>query len=206
MKEKIEYIKRILNKNRKKYLSILILLIIINLLLINIYLTYSYYKDEDGFPFIQATVSDKILGDNDFVLLVFVENVSNTGIGTGEYHLAYGIPQVGYSYNNHSCRFDSNLQYDDTSKTVSVVANKRDVCSIYFDLAINQDLNVKVLLETNPGSNTYELANTIPSSGYTYSHYDCTNNSNITYDDNTKKITLTSIQKDYCNIYFKKSE
>ena len=77
MKEKIEYIKRILNKNRKKYLSILILLIIINLLLINIYLTYSYYKDEDGFPFIQATVSDKILGDNDFVLLVFVENVSN---------------------------------------------------------------------------------------------------------------------------------
>ena len=87
---------------QKKYVTILVLLVCINLLVINLLMTFAYYSDDDSIPIIQAAVGDFSTGD--YTLLVYIEEANNSGKGTGEYRLTYGIPSEGYTYKRYECK------------------------------------------------------------------------------------------------------
>jgi len=52
------------------------------------------------------------------------------------------------------------------------------------------------------GIGKYHLTNEIPINGYVYSGYNCLNNSLLIYDDIKKITTVTTNQKELCEIYF----
>lgn len=191
-------------QKRKKYLSILLLLVIVNLLIINILNTYSYYADNIGFPLIHAKVGNLYFEDYDYVLLIYLENENNKGEGSGEYHLVDDIPTYGYNYSGYKCNNNSTIIYNEDTKTTAVNLKNKDICSVYFNLAAGSDFAFKVMLEDKVDSNQYVLSNNIPAYGYEYSHYECPNGSSLLYDGDLHKVTMAGDKKDYCSIYFKK--
>ena len=70
---------------------------------------------------------------------------------------------------------------------------------------LNNDYVLLVYIERTAGTKAYDLTNNIPTSGYTYSHYKCENNSTFNYDNATKMTTAQITNKDYCYIYFNKN-
>lgn len=68
----------------------------------------------------------------------------------------------------------------------------------------NYDYTLKIYLENddNTGSKTYRLSDSIPNYNYTYSGYNCKNNSSLVYDEVNKVTNVTIDSKEYCSIYF----
>lgn len=190
--------------NQKKYILILVILIIINILIINIFFSFAYYEDKAEFPILQVTVGDIYSTKFDYTLLVYIEEVNIDGIGSGNYRLTDSIPINGYTYSGYKCRNNSVLTYDDVLKTTSVTIKEKETCSIYFNLINPADIVLNIMLEKDYNTDKYELTTSIPTSGYTYSHFDCLNNGNISYNSSLNTISLSSTTRDYCNVYFKK--
>lgn len=188
---------------RKKYI-VLGLLILVNILIINLLFTFAYYTDDDSIPLLQATVGDFAFLDKDYILYVYIEDANNEGKGSGNYHLTYGIPNVGYKYKSYTCKHNSKLEFNEQTKEVTATLTERDICSIYFNISMPLDLNVRIMLEEAVGSNTYKIYNDVPKSGYAYSHYKCTNGGVVNYDDSSKSLSMSSTKRDYCEAYFKK--
>lgn len=191
-------------KTRKKYLAGLAIVVLFNLLLVNLFVSFGYYNDTVTIPIVHAKVGNLYSNEYDYVLLVYLENTDEMGKGNGTYHLSSDIPYLGYSYSGYKCDHNSTLVYDDNTKVTSVTLNRKDVCSIYFDSISNFDISIKVMLEKEYNSNNYVLSERIPPFGYKYSYYECTNNSKLEYDSNLHKVKLSSSGKEYCSIYFNK--
>lgn len=197
--------KNLLKKeNRKKYLTITGILIIINLLIINLFVSFAYYYESDSLSIIRSVVGNMYINEYDYVLLVYLEDTDNNGDGNGKYHLTDNIPVLGYNYSGYKCVNNSTLIYDEETKETSVTLDQKDVCSVYFDVVGAMDLNVKVMLEDGIDSNNYVISDRIPSYGYKYSHYECTNNGKLEYNSELHKVKLSTSSKEYCNIYFTK--
>lgn len=192
-------------KNRFRYL-IMASSFVLLILLAGLYTSYGYYYDIASFPLVHAKVGNMYLNDYDYVLLVYLENSGNNGNGSGDYHLANNIPTFGYRYSGYKCENDSTLIFDENLLTTSVNLMGKDACSIYFDLTSSLDLTVNIMLEDTPESDIYSLSKIIPAYGYVYSHYECTNNGEVTYDSKLHKVSLTSGSRDFCNIYFVKEK
>lgn len=70
----------------------------------------------------------------------------------------------------------------------------------------NSDLSVTVYQEIidqykNPSGN-YQVVKDIPIENYTFSRYECLNNSIISYDDTLKSVIMDATMKDECKVYF----
>lgn len=196
---------KILRKeNRKKYLTTTGILIIINLFLINIYISFGYYYEEASLSLIKATVGNMYLQEYDYVLLVYLENTDSTGNGNGKYRLGDEIPTLGYNYSGYKCQNNSTLIYDEETKTTSVTIEQKEVCSVYFDVIGSMDLTVQIMLEESTGSNTYSISERIPAYGYKYSYYECANNGTLEYNSELHTVKLSSATKEFCSIYFTK--
>lgn len=191
-------------ENRKKYLTITGILIIFNFLILNLYISYSYYHGEQSFSLINTKVGDMYLEEYDYVLLVYLENTDTSGNGNGKYHLSNNIPSIGYTYSGYKCQNNSSLIYDDSTKTTSVTTDQKELCSVYFDIIGSVDLNINVMVEDMVDSDNYILSENIPYYGYKYSHYKCENDSELIYNEELHSVKLSSTTKEYCNIYFKK--
>jgi len=189
-------------ENRKKYLTTTGILIIINLLLINIYISFGYYYENASLSLIKATVGNMYLEEYDYVLLVYLENMDSTGNGNGKYRLGDEIPTLGYNYSGYKCQNNSTLIYDEETKTTSVTIEQKEVCSVYFDVIGSMDLSVQIMLEDNPGSNTYIVSERIPAYGYKYSYYECANDGTLEYNSELHTVKLSSSTKEHCSIYF----
>lgn len=189
---------------RKKYIAGVVILVILNLLIINLFISYAYYNDLATIPLIQAKVGSIYDKDSDYVLLVYLENTDEFGNGNKNYHLSNSIPHLGYSFSGYKCNNNSTLIYDEDTKVTSVTLNQREVCSVYFDITSPLDLTAKIMIEESVSSGTYKLSENIPIFGYKYSHYECKNNGNLEYDSKLHKIKLSSSGKDDCNVYFNK--
>jgi len=194
------------SKNRKKYLIITGALIIVHLLLINLYVSYGYYYDKISFSFIKAVVGNINLEKYDYILLVYTEDMDSAGNGNGTYHLTESIPTNGYNYSGYKCENNSTLLFDESTMVASVTTNQKDVCSIYFDTSGNIDVSVKIMLESDIGSNDYVVSDTIPVYGYVYSHYECDDNSTLEYKSELHSVVLSSNNQDNCTIYFSKQQ
>lgn len=189
---------------RKKYI-VIGLVLILNVLLINIFFTFAYYEKKDAIPILQATVGDFELNKSDYSLLVYIEDATATGIGSGTYHLTYAIPSYGYTYSGYSCKNNSTLLYDEVTKETTVTITQKESCSIYFNLSNTLDLSIKVMVEEKANSNKYKISNTIPDNDYTYTRYECMNGGSIDYDAASKKFTMNTNKKEYCFAYFNKN-
>ena len=205
LKEKFLIVKEYVKNNKEKSLFIGsgILGIFILLLILP---SFAIYQNNFEFSFLANVVGDMYANDNDYTLLIYTEEVGDTGEGSGIYNLVEAIPTFGYAYSGYTCKNGSTLIYDEVTKTTSVTLDQREVCSIYFDLTIVADITLKVMLEDSVDSNTYNLGNNIPYFGYKYSHYECDNNSTLTYNSELHKVKIASTGKDYCRIYFQKEE
>ncbi len=188
---------------RKKYIRGLSVFVIF-LLLVVINSSYGYYGDTASIPLARAKVGNLYLNDKDYVLLIYLQNTSQNNDGSKDYHLSSNIPSIGYEYSGYKCQNDSTLVFNEDSLTASATINKKDTCSVYFDMVAPLDVTINVMLEDNVGSDTYTLGTNIPYYGYKYNNFDCTNNSELTYDSNLHKVTLKTPGKDVCNLYFKK--
>ena len=189
-------------KLRKNYAIYASVLLVITLLFANLFISFAYYTNEAEFILIRAKVSEKYASNYDYTLQVYLENAANDG----QYHLGKQIPAFGYTYSGYKCQNKSTLVYNEAMKSTSVDLAQQDVCSIYFDLKAAVDLVINVKLEENAGSNTYKDGKQIPVYGYQYSHYDCDNGGELTYNSSLHSVSLTSSGKNSCNLYFKKAK
>lgn len=184
-------------ENRKKNLTTIGFLIIICLFTLISMPSFAIYQNEFEFSLINNVVGDKYASQFDYSLLIYIEDSNKCG----KYNLTSTIPSLGYNYSGYKCKNNSILIYDNETKNTSVTTNQKDVCSVYFDV-INEDLGIKIMLEDNPNSNIYVLSNNIPYYGYKYSHYECDNNSVLTYNSDLHKVNMSSTTNDNCTIYF----
>ena len=194
------------SKNRKKYLVTTSILIIINLLIINIFISFGYYTDNVQIPLIRAKVGNMNLQEYDYTVLVYLESTDSQGNGNGNYELSGAIPAIGYAYSGYQCDNNSTLIYDADTMTTSVTTDHKERCSVYFDIVGSLDLSIKIMIEEMPGSDTYILSNQVPAFGYKYSHYECTNGGTLEYNSTLHKVKLSTSEKEYCNMYFTKEE
>ncbi len=195
------------SENRKRNLTGVGILLITNILSLFVLLllpSLAIYKDTYSYSLIGAKVGDKYINEFDYVLLVYAENANSTGEGSGNYTKTEEIPLYGFTYSGYKCQNGATLVYDDEEKNTSVTIDKKDICSIYFDLISASDIVININLEDGVGTNNYQIANQIPYYGYRYSHYECEKNSTLTYDSDLHKVKVSTNQKEVCNIYFQK--
>ena len=185
-------------QNRKKYITTVLILILLNIFFINQLFSFGYYYDEAVFPIASRKVGNLYLKNNDYILLIYLQN------GDNNYRLVNEIPSNIYTYSGYRCNKGSVLIFDEDTRETSVDLLGKDVCSIYFDLEFESDITLNVMLEDSPGSNTYSIGNNIPVHGYKYDHYDCDGNGILNYDSSLHKVNLSTENKEKCNIYFKK--
>ena len=184
--------------NRKRYATIVIFLILLNIFFIRQLSSFGYYYNGAVFPIVSAKIGDMNLNDYDYILLVYLQN------GDGNYRLVDEVPSNIYSYSGYKCSKGSILIFDEDTRETSVDLLGKDSCSIYFDLKTKVDVELNIMLEDKKGSDTYSLGNDLPVFGYTYDHFECANNSTLNYDSNLHKINISASSKDKCSIYFKK--
>lgn len=192
------------SENRKRNLTTIGVFLFVYLFLLIISPSYAVYLDRYEFSVLGSKVGDKYSKYYDYTLHVYIEDINNSGEGSGNYNLTSDIPVSGYSYSGYNCKNGSTLIYDESTQNTSVSLDQKDVCSIYFDLINTSDIVVKVMLEDSVDSNTYTLSNTIPYFGYKYSHYECDNNSILTYNSELHNVSVSSDKQEYCQIYFQK--
>ena len=196
--------KQLFNSNNRKVVlgSIGTVLFLVLILLIN--KSFAIYQNEYNFSILKAKVGDNYSSKFDYTLLIYVEDLNDTGAGSGRYSIKEVIPAIGYAYSGYKCQNGSILTYDETTQNTSVTTDQIEVCSIYFDSTAMADVTLNVMLEENPDSNTYSVTNQIPYFGYKYSHYECDNNSTLQYNQELHNVSITSTNQDTCSIYFKK--
>ena len=191
-------------ENRKKYLKTTGLLIIINLLLINIFISYAYYRDEDSLSMIKTQVGDLLLYKYDSVIRIFKESIDSTGKGSGEYYVTDMIPNMGYNYSGYNCKNNSTLIYDEVTKTTSVTIDQKERCELYFDVIGSVDIKISIMLEEGFKTENYVIGERIPAYGYTYSHYECANEGKIEYNSERHSVKLSATGQENCSLYFNK--
>lgn len=192
--------------NRKRNLALVGGFAVIFILALVSLPSFAIYQDQFEFPILGGVVGDKYASQFDYTLLIYVEEANNSGEGSGTYNLTSDIPTLGYTYSGYNCKNDSTLIYDEETKFTSVTLDKKDICSVYFDLNGSSDITLKIMLEDAVESNTYSITSEIPYYGYKYSHYECDNNSTLYYDSNLHKVKIEAANKDLCSIYFQKEQ
>lgn len=199
VKEKYVKVKEYLlcSKNRRKNLIIVLSSIVFNLFLL-IFSSNAYYVDNLNISILQALIGDFNSDKYDYSLKIYLENANEKGT----YHLSNSIPVMGYKYNRYTCKNGSELVYENGVASVSI--DGKDSCSIYFDVEVNPDVIININIEEDINSNTYKLTDNYPYLGYTYTSYNCNNNSELIIDNELHIIKSKTNQKDICNVYFKK--
>lgn len=193
-------------KYRKRNLTILVILLLISFSLLFLKPSSAFYQNNYHFRLLAGKVGNLNASKFDYSLLVYVEERNKEGKGTGNYNLTSSIPNFGYILNRYSCANGSILEFNEKTLTTKVTLNKKDICSIYFDLIGESDIGIQIMIEEHVSSNIYKVSNKIPSFGYKFSHYECENNSTLIYDSNLHKVNIQSNNKDYCQLYFKKEK
>lgn len=190
--------------NRRRNLIVIGSSIVICLLFLASLPSFAIYQNQFEFSVLGGVVGDKYANQFDYTLLIYIEETNDSGSGSGRYNLTSDVPTLGYTYSGYKCRNDSTLVFDEETQFTSVTLDKKDVCSVYFDLNSTTDIALKIMLEDSIDSNTYTLSNKIPYYGYKYSHYECDNNSTLTYDSELHKAKIEASNKDVCSLFFQK--
>lgn len=191
---------------KKRKLAIIGSIVLINFLLLRLFTSFAIYQNQFEFSILGSKVGDKFLNEFDYTLLIYIEDVDTDGSASGKYNLTSEVPTFGYVYSGYKCKNDSTLVFDEELKFTTVDLEKKDVCSVYFNLTQNSDITLNVFLEEKVNSNQYVRSNNLPYFGYKYSHYECNNGSIINYNSTLHKVSVEASKKDNCKIFFKKEQ
>ena len=161
------------------------------------YIAFESYKS--------SKVGNFLSEHGDISLLINIEN--GTRNGEKNYKIVSSIPDNGYIYKSSTCKNGSTINYDEEKPVMKInKPTKKDECYAYFDFERDADLVMTIMVEKAVNSNEYIENDVIPLYGYSYSTATCENGSNITYDEASTKLYLSSSTLDKCQIYFKKLE
>lgn len=213
-----------LSKQRKFYLYGLIVFAMC-ILAFGIKATYAYYSmGTDPKPMLAAIVGDFDSGSGDINIIIYKQV-------DGQYVKTYGVPTVGYRFNDSltkcsnpetytevtctngstgNCRYN----YNESTREFSLTSNQKVTCKFYFEQTMSSDIDVYIMIENdnvvdkthevNNVNKNYQLVNSVPESGYTYVDGECEQTGGtISYSDS--KITVSSTVKNKCYAYFNKT-
>lgn len=179
--------------------------------------TYAYYHDDTSKSILANKIGDFDIGDGDINMMIYREN------DEGKFVRIYSVPAAYYIFNSSltSCTIPCNTDdgvctysFDDVNRKFSLTSTQKVTCKFYFEKEWDSsDIDVYILLESDTtdttyvyNSKNYELNGVIPAYGYKYSdYYTCDNGSTLTYNSETKKVNVSSSQKDRCYVYFDKN-
>lgn len=205
--------KNLFSKNKIFLFGLIGLFIVV--LSFGIQKAYAYYHDSITTGLLANKVGDFDLGDGDVNVMIYREN------DEGKFVRVYAVPSAYYVFNDEltSCTIPCNdglgnceYKYDEVNKAFELTSNKKITCKFYFEKETESDINVYVLVEDASAddtytynSKTYALSEVIPAYGYVYTdHYTCTGSGVVTYNSETKKISVATGTKDTCYVYFDK--
>lgn len=191
-----EYLKNKFEKKPKLYIALLF--IFISIIILNFYLSYASFNNIFSMPLVNSKVGNTNLRNYDYILSIYLEDPSSS---EKKYFLANKIPSAGYKYSRYECDNNSVLIYDEKNKTTTASLDKKDSCSIYFDIEVKADLILKIIIKDN---DKYIVNEEIPESGYRFIGSECLNNSNLIYDSSNRKVKINSQKKDECAVFFDK--
>lgn len=191
----------------KKVILSLILFLALFLSIWGIKEALAYYNETANFTFLGTIIGDFATGDGDINVMTYVEN------DTGRYNLTKSIPSVGYSLNADKTDCAVEYEIDDNNK-ITFSTTEKTTCKFYFDKVMDPDIKTLIMLETDNVNSThiyegnrYKLTSDIPTYGYEYLTYNCTNNSAIThfsYDEANRRFSIKTLEQNLCYLYFKK--
>lgn len=145
--------------------------------------------------------------DMDIILNLFKEDANGTHEYNGlKYTQVTDEPGSNYNYNSYYCENGNAEIIKDENGELSVEANGRDVCNIYYNGGTNK-VDLIIMQETDTGvdgfttGKKYSRVYQSPSTGYAYVGYICEDNSaTVTYSNGTflaESNTYTT-----CRVYF----
>lgn len=203
-----------LSRKSKIFLFGLISVFVV-VLIISIQKVYAYYHDSITEQLLANKVGDFDLGDGDINMMIYREN------DEGKFVRIYAVPSAYYIFNDSltSCTIPCNdglgnceYSYNSANKSFALTSNQKVTCKFYFEQESAADIEVFILLEDETALDTYtynsknySLNDVIPAYGYAYAdHYSCENNGVVTYNSETKKVSVATATQDTCYIYFDK--
>ena len=200
------------NKNKKKSITILVILILAIISSVTL-IAYSFYVNRSTNLIISGIAN---LDSSDVKIDIYREDRDANGTGIETYSLSYYVPgQTTYTYNSSKTTCDDGLSinsFDGTAFTVN--ASKKGKCKVYFD-AIDgyiEDYVVNLFVQQTPGNTedkNYNQMGKLPlyEVGYYYtintSKTNCTNGAIVSIEG--KNIIVLTTQKAVCNVYADKN-
>lgn len=200
---------------RNKLLIIIGIIIVIMIIILGIFISSSYYSNVNNSSILNNRVGDFDYTDGDFNIMMYVD------YGFNNYKQVYYIPDnTLYRYNSEltkctrSCSSINDgtsecyYNYNEELKKISITSNNEVSCKFYFNEIADTDVNINVYINDINGEqeyldNLYNKTNVIPNNGI-MDGYECTNNSNINFNDNI--LYIDSIGRDTCDVYFTANE
>ena len=212
MKNIFKNIKNYFKDNKKKSITILIILILTIVSSITL-IAYSFYQNKSRRLIISGIAS---LDSADVSIKVYRENKNENGVGINTYSLSYYVPSsASYNYVSSKTVCGTGItitKYE--NQKFYVDATKKGKCKVYFD-AIDgyiDDYEVNLFVQQEAGNtndNNYNKMGQLPlyEAGYYYtintSKTSCTNGATVSIEG--RNIVVLATQKSVCNVYADKN-
>ena len=212
MKKYFDVVRSYFKGNKKRFLTLLVVLILTLLSSITL-IAYSFYQNKSKSLIISGVAN---INSSDVAIKIYRENKNDSGTGIGTYSLSYYVPSASsYSYNSSKTKCSTGIsitKYE--NQKFYVDATKKGKCSVYFD-AIDgyiDDYEVNLFVQEvvgNTDDKNYKQMGMLPlyESGYYYtvntSKTNCTNGATVTIVGKT--INVLTTKKAVCNVYADKN-
>ena len=212
MKKYFDVVRSYFKGNKKRFLTLLVVLILTLLSSITL-IAYSFYQNKSKRLIISGVAN---INSSDVAIKIYRENKNDFGTGIGTYSLSYYVPSASsYSYNSSKTKCSTGIsitKYE--NQKFYVDATKKGKCSVYFD-AIDgyiDDYEVNLFVQEvvgNTDDKNYKQMGMLPlyESGYYYtvntSKTNCTNGATVTIVGKT--INVLTTKKAICNVYADKN-
>ncbi len=199
------------NKNKKKSITILVILILSIISSVTL-IAYSFYVNRSQNLIISGIAS---LDSSDVKIDIYREDRDSNGTGIGTYSLSYYVPgETTYTYNTSKTSCDDGVTINSFSNSVFAVnATKKGKCKVYFD-AIDgyiEDYVVNLFVQQTPGNtdnSNYNQMGKLPKieTGYHYiinsSKTSCSPTATVSISGTN--IVVETTQKTTCTVYVDK--
>lgn len=198
----IHIAKLITKDNYKRFLLIDLSLIIVCLFLLVSYFSFAYYYNGLSIRFVNSAVGNFLTGNGDISIVIYTENSNINKSGMNKYRIVSDVPELGYTFKEGICKNGSTIDFDENTKTIKASVNKKDECSIYFDISKTADLSMHIMIQESFNNDKYVETVKIPIYGYNFKNATCENGSNITFSEEDNSLYVTASQNDNCFVYF----
>lgn len=204
-------LKNAFNKNKRKSITILVILILAIMSSVTL-IAYSFYVNRSKNLIISGIAS---LDSSDVGIDVYRENRNSNGVGIGTYSLSYYVPgETTYTYNSSKTTCNIGVSISGFENNVfSINATKKGKCKVYFDAidGYTEDYVIDLFVQQtigNTNDKNYNQMGKLPEieTGYRFvintSKTSC--NPAATVSISGANIVVETTQKTNCTVYVDK--